>query len=79
MAHLKKYWRLVVLALLLLVPVAFLGIVASVALYHWGWWVWAWWPMTACLVVALILVGLAVAKYALTDQTVMSSIQLVGG
>jgi predicted GTPase len=50
-----KYWRLIVLALLLLVPVAFLGVVASVALYQWGWWVWAWWPMTACLVVALFL------------------------
>src|SRR5437588_6716680 len=50
-----KYWRLIVLAVLLLVPVAFLGSVAAVAMYHWGWWVWAWWPMTACLVVALIL------------------------
>jgi predicted GTPase len=50
-----KYWRLIILALLLLIPVSFLGIVAAVAMYQWGWWIWAWWPLTACLVVALIL------------------------
>ena len=35
--------------------------------------------LPALAVVALIVIGLAVAKYALTDQTFMSSIQLVGG
>jgi membrane associated rhomboid family serine protease len=35
--------------------------------------------LPALAVAALIVIGLAVAKYALTDQTFMSSIQLVGG
>ena len=35
--------------------------------------------LPALAVVALIVIGLAVAKYALTDQTFMSSIQLVSG
>ena len=35
--------------------------------------------LPALAVVALIVVGLAMAKYALTDQTFMSSIQLIGG
>ena len=35
--------------------------------------------LPALAVVALILIGLAMAKYALTDQTFMNSIQLVGG
>jgi predicted GTPase len=48
-------WRIGVLAVLFLLPWAFLVGVGSYHLWEGGWWVWASWPMFACFAAAYLL------------------------
>jgi hypothetical protein len=48
-------WRIVVLALLWLLPVAALLGVGSYDLWERGWWFYAWWPLAGCLAAAYLL------------------------
>lgn len=48
-------WRLATLAILFLLPVAFLVGVGGYALYHTGWAVYTWWPLAGCFALAYVL------------------------
>lgn len=48
-------WRLVLIAALLLLPVAVLAILGSYFLWHEHLWLYVWWPLTACMAAGYIL------------------------
>src|SRR5262249_57188681 len=48
-------WRIAVLTVLFLLPVAFLVGAGSYHLWQTGWAFYAWWPMAACLTAAYLL------------------------
>ena len=48
-------WRLATLAILFVLPLAFLAGVGGYALYRTGWAFYTWWPMAACFAAAYLL------------------------
>lgn len=47
--------RIVVLAVLWLLPFAVMMSIGSYAMWVWGWWWYLWWPMAACVALAYLL------------------------